>query len=190
MNYRSRNSFGFVQNRFGSCFTNLYPSIHFLNLRDLLFNLGGEDLDLVLLLRDGCLQILQFEIKHGLVAGVGNGLGLDAGGFTGISAGRTRGSRSNRQGAQPSIGIDPYHTGNPTEVVNVRTVDIADVADVIVLAKATVYARKVTDDNIVIDDGDPGPGHSAYGDVNTRHYAVLESQIANDCVVDSAGVPR
>ena len=71
------------------------PGIHFVNLRDLLLNPGGEDLYLVLLLRDGCLQILNFNIKRCLPGTVGNRLRPDGfgRGLTGISAGRSR-SRS------------------------------------------------------------------------------------------------
>ena len=38
------------------------------------------------------------------------------------------------------------------EVVNVRTIDVADIADVIFLTKATMHTRMVADDNIVTDD--------------------------------------
>jgi hypothetical protein len=71
----------------------------------------------------------------------------------------------------------------------VRTVDVADIADVIFLAKATVHTRMVTDDNIIVDEGDPGPGQCAYGNVIARRCAVLERLITNGCVVVSAGVP-
>ena len=164
-----------------------------LDLLDLLFNLGGEHLYLVLLLRDGCLQVLKFEIKHGLLGGVGNSLGLDAfGRFTGISARRSRSRSRSRSSkghcAQSSIGIDEHHTGNRAEVVNVRTIDVADIADVIFLAKATVHTRMVADDDIIIDDGDPRPGHCAYGNMSARAYTVLERRTTDACIVESAGV--
>ncbi|PYJ89373.1 MAG: hypothetical protein DME20_08315 [Verrucomicrobia bacterium] len=46
----------------------------FLNLRGLLFELGGETLYLFLLLRDDCLQVLNFAIEHSLLGPLGNGL--------------------------------------------------------------------------------------------------------------------
>src|SRR5262249_1500864 len=152
--------------------------IHFANLLDLLFNLGAERLYLILLLRNGRLQVLKVEIKHGLLRGFGNGLGLDAGRFTGISAARSRSRSSSikRHGAQPSIGIDAHQTGNRAEVVNVRTIDVADIADFVFLAKATVHTGMVADDDVVIDDGDPRPGHCAYGNMSARAYTVLERQ--------------
>src|SRR5262249_8794359 len=151
--------------------------IHFADLLDLLFNLGGEHLDLILLLRDGRLQVLKFEIKHGLPGSVGNGVGNSLGPdtfgrrFTGISAERSRSrswSSTERNCAKPSVGIDEHHTGNRVEVVNVRTIDVADIADEIFLAKTTVHAGMVADDDVAIDDGDPGPGHCAYGNVSAR----------------------
>ena len=57
----------------------------------LLFQLGGERLYLLLLLRDRGLQVLNCEIEHGLLGGIGNGLGLDAFGrkSTGIPSAAT-----------------------------------------------------------------------------------------------------
>ncbi len=69
--FRSRNSFRFVHNDFGRWLTHFELGIHFLDLRDLLFKLGGEHLYLVLLLRDGCLQALNFEISMACLAASG-----------------------------------------------------------------------------------------------------------------------
>jgi hypothetical protein len=52
---------------------------HFLDLRGLLLKLCRESLYLFVLLRDRCLQLLNFEIEHGLAAvfGIlGNSFGL------------------------------------------------------------------------------------------------------------------
>src|SRR5438034_7580620 len=46
-------------------------SAHFVNLLGLLSELGCESLYLFLLLRDRCLQLLNFVIEHGLVRGLG-----------------------------------------------------------------------------------------------------------------------
>ena len=43
---------------------------HLLDLRGLLFELACESLYLFLLLRDRCLQLLNFVIEHGLVLGL------------------------------------------------------------------------------------------------------------------------
>src|SRR5262249_5800515 len=149
----------------------LEPCIHFPDLRGLLFDLGGEDFYVVLLLRDDCVQTVDFEIEHGLPGAIGNGLGPGAGRFTRISDARSRRSKK-RYSAQPSIGIDEYHAGNVTEVVNVLTIDVADIADVIFLTKATVHTRLVANDDIVVDDHDPGPGRSAYRHVIARSHGV------------------
>jgi hypothetical protein len=45
-------------------------------------------------------------------------------------------------------------TGNPTGVVNVRTIDIADVANGI-FWPTTVHTGMVADDDVIIDNGDP-----------------------------------
>src|SRR6266404_9348273 len=91
---RSRNSFRFVYNDLRRWLLHFESDIHFVDLLDLLFNSGGKHLYLVLLLQDGCLEVLKFEVKHGLPGTIGNGLGLDpffGRGFSGISAGRSRG---------------------------------------------------------------------------------------------------
>jgi hypothetical protein len=68
----------FVDNHFGRRLSHFELGIRFLDLRGVLFELGGERLYLLLLLRDRCPQVLNFEIEHGLVGSVGNGLGPDA----------------------------------------------------------------------------------------------------------------
>jgi hypothetical protein len=47
-----------------------------LDLRGLLFQLSSERLDLLLLLRHGTPQLLDFAIERGLLGGIGNDLGL------------------------------------------------------------------------------------------------------------------
>ncbi len=79
-------------------------------------------------------------------------------------------------------------TGKSRHIVNVRTPDVADIADVIFLAKATVHPIVVADDNIIIDAGDPRPGQSAYAHVVAGVHAVLERQITDGRVVGSTGV--
>ena len=67
--------------------------------------------------------------------------------------------------------------------------DVIDKAAVIHLAKTDwVHTRVVSNDNVILDDGDPRPGHSAYGHVTAVGSAVLERQITDGCVVVSAGV--
>ena len=80
---------GFIRNHFGRRLVHFECGVGFLDLGGVLFQLGGERLDLLLLLRDRCSQVLNFQIEHGLLCGVGNGLGRDAGRFTGISAAAT-----------------------------------------------------------------------------------------------------
>ena len=46
-------------------------SAHVLNLGGLLFDLGCENIYLFLLLRDRCLQLLNFVVEHGLVRRLG-----------------------------------------------------------------------------------------------------------------------
>ena len=70
------NSFRFIHNHFGRRLTHFELGVRFLDLRSLLFKLGCERLYLLLLLRDRRPQVLNFEIEHGLLGGVGNGLGL------------------------------------------------------------------------------------------------------------------
>src|SRR5882724_6692165 len=181
-NFFSTNSVRFVHNHFGLWLIHFELGTRFLDLRSVLFQLRGEPLYLLLLLRDRGSQVLNFQIKPGLLSGMGNGLGLDARGFTGIPAG------SNGHCAQPSIGIDEHDPGNPVRVVNVRTIDVADIADASFLAKATVHTIVVADDNVIIDVSDPRPGQSAYAYVVVGVHAVLERQITDGRVVGSTGV--
>ena len=127
-------------------------SAHFLDLRSLLFELGRENLYLFLLLRGRCLQVLNFAVQHGFAVGLWNRFGL--GGL-----GR-KWSSSDYYRAQSSIGIDQHEPSYPAHVVNVRTIDVLDIADVIFLAKATVHTRPVANDDIVIGGGDTIPGVS------------------------------
>ena len=154
----------------------------FLDLRGVLFQLGGERLYLLLLLRDGCLQVLNCAIEHGLLGGIGNGLGPD------VAFGRksTRIGSIGSDRAQSSIGIDHHHSGRGGG--NRRTENIVDSAPVTDLAKYTVHTRVVADDDIVIDAGDTRPGHAAHGNVLTVADVTLERLIADGCVVASGGV--
>jgi hypothetical protein len=88
----------------------------------------------------------------------------------------------------PTFHRSTSDTGNP-EVVNVRTIDVADIADVIFLTKATMHTRMVADDNIVIDERDPRSSHAAYHNVIVRGYAVLERRTTDGRVVVSAPIP-
>ena len=80
---------------------------HFLDLRCLLLRLGGESLYLFVLLRDRSLQLLNFEIEHGLVAvfeiTLGNGVGLAWG--SGLELGLRNG-----YGQPVSIGIGKHRS--------------------------------------------------------------------------------
>src|SRR5262249_44983963 len=112
-------------------------------------------------------------------------------GLNGISAGRSRSrgwTSPDGHCAQSTIGIDAHHTGDSAEVVNVRAIDVADIADVIFLAKTTVHTRMMADDDVIIDDGDPRPGPCAYGNMSVRAYAVLKRRSADACIVESACV--
>src|SRR5690349_14590661 len=75
----------FVRDYLRRRFTHFKLRAHLLDLRCLLFLLGrelrclffqlrSESLYLLLLPRDGCLQLLNFVIEHGLLGGFGNGL--------------------------------------------------------------------------------------------------------------------
>ena len=151
-------------------------------MRILLFNLGGERLYLLLLLRNGCLQTLNCLIQHGLLGGIGNGLGPDAAfGRKSTRIGSIHGDR-----AQSSIGIDHHHSGRGGG--NRRTGNIVDSAPVTDLAKNTVHTRVVADDDIVIRGGDTRSGHAAQGNVIARGYVALERLITDGCVVVSGGV--
>src|SRR5438552_9415321 len=96
----------FVHNHFGCRLIHFELVVRFLDLRGVLFQLGCERLYLLLLLRDGCLQALNCLIEHGLLGGVGNGLGPDAAFWRkSTQVGSIRGDR-----AQSSIGIDYDHS--------------------------------------------------------------------------------
>ena len=133
---------------------------HFLDLRGLLFELGCQ-------IRDNGFQFLNFAIEHGLLGGVGNGLGLDA-----LGRKSTRIGSIDRERAQPSIGIDEHKSGRPSG--NRRTRDVVDKASVTYLAKNTVHTRVVADDDIVIGYGETRSGHSAHGHVVAGADATLE----------------
>ena len=92
------------------------------------------------------------------LAAVGNSLGLDAFGR------RFTRDWVRQDGAPcPIFHRDRRSTTRAiaAEVINVRTIDIADIADVTFLAKTTVHTRMMADDDVIIDDGDPRPGHCA-----------------------------
>ena len=166
------------------------PGVHFelgarfVDLRSLLFELGGERLYLLLLLRDGCLQALNCAIEHGLPGGVGNGLRPNA----------AFGRKSTRIGsigadrAQSSIGINHHNSGRRGG--NRRTEDVVDSAPVTDLAKNTVHTRVVADDDIVIGGGDTRAGHAAQDNVIARGYAAHKRLITDCCVAVSGGVGR
>ena len=137
---------------FGRRLTHFELGVHFLDLRSVLFELGGERLYLLLLLRGRCPQVLNFEIERRLLgSGIGNGLGPDAAfGRKSTRIGSIHGDR-----AQSSIRIDHHHSGRGGG--NRRTKDIVDRAPVTDLAKNTVHTRVVTDDDIVIAVVIPDP---------------------------------
>jgi hypothetical protein len=114
-----------------------------LDLRGLLFELGRE-------IRDSGFQFLNFAIEHGLLGGIGGGLGLDA-----LGRKSSRIGSIDRERAQPSIGIDEHKSGRPGG--NRRTSDVVDKAPVTYLAKNTVDTRVVANDDIVIGYGDTRP---------------------------------
>ena len=68
----------FVHNHFYRRLTHFKLRIYFLDLRDLLFQVACERRYLLLLVRDCCLQVLNFEIEHGLLGSGGNGWGPGA----------------------------------------------------------------------------------------------------------------
>ena len=59
----------FVRDYLWRRFAHFNPGAHFLDLCGLLLELDRESLYLFLLLRDRCLQLLNFVIEHGLVLG-------------------------------------------------------------------------------------------------------------------------
>jgi len=139
---------------------------HLLDLCGLLSELRRESLYLFMLLRDRCLQLLNFAIEHGLLGALGN-VGLGGFGRKSTRVGSIHGER-----AQPSIGIDEHESeGRPA---NRRTEDVVDKAPVTYLAKNTVDTRQVADDDIVIDGGDTRPGQSAHDHVVAGGLAALE----------------
>ena len=120
-------------------------------------------------------------IEHGLLGGVGNGLGPDAFGRKSTRGGSIGGDR-----AQSSIGIDHHHSGRRGG--NRRTMDIVDKAPVTFLAKNSVHTGVMADDDIIIGSSDTRAGHAAYGNVIARGFAALERLITDGCVVVSGGV--
>ena len=145
-------------------------------MRGVLFQLGRERLYLLLLLGDGCLQALNRVIEHGLLGGVGNGLGPDAFGRKSTRGGSIGGGR-----AQSSIGIDHHHKGRSGG--NRRIMDIVDKAPVTFLAKNAVHTGVMADDDIIIGRSDTRPSHVANGNVIARGFAALERLITDGCVV-------
>src|SRR5262245_6682168 len=188
VNFPGRKSFTFIQNRSCRRLTHFELGIHFLDLRDLLFELGGERFYLLLLLPylllllpDRCLQLLNLKVEHRLLGGVGNGLGQDAFGRKSTRIGPVRDDRT-----QSSIGIDHHESG--CGCGNGRTRDIVNKAPVTFLAKHTVHTRVMADDDIIVGGGDTRPGHCAQGNVIARGYAALERLSTDGRVVVSGGI--
>src|SRR5438552_2965295 len=171
----------FVHNHFGCRLIHFELVVRFLDLRGVLFQLGGERFYLLLLLRDGCLQALNCLIEHGLLGGIGNGLGPNAFGRRSTQVGSIGGDR-----AQSAIGINHHHSGRGGG--NRGTGDIIDKAPVTFLAKNTVHTRVVADDDIIVGGGDTRPSHCAYGNVIARGFAALERLITDRGVVVSGGI--
>ena len=152
-----------------------------LDLRCLLFELGRENLYLFPLLRDRCLQLLNFEIEHGLLGALRN-----------VGLGRGLGRKSTRVGsidgerAQPSIGIDEH--GSEGSGVNRRTEDVVDKAPVTYLAKNTVDTRVAADDDVVIDGGETGAGFAADADVVGTRLVVPERSPTEGFVIGTGCV--
>ena len=155
---------------------------HFLDLRGLLFKLGRENLYLFLLLRDLCLQLLNFAIEHGLLGAFGNvGLG-------GLGRKSTRVGSIDGERAQPSIGIDEHEQIRPGG--NRRTVDVVDKAPVTYLAKNTVDTIVVADDDIVIGGSDTIPGVVTYTHVRIVVGGYKERVITDGCVKGARTSPQ
>jgi len=113
-------------------FAHFHLIAHLLDLRGLLFEVGRENL--YLLLRDRCLQLLNFEIELGLPRHLAERrAGLRVG--KKIPPGRS----IDGERAQPSIGIDKHDSGRPGG--NRRTEDVVDKAPVTYLPKNTVDTR-------------------------------------------------
>ena len=136
---------------------------------------------MLLSLRERYLQLLNFEIEHGLFGGVGNGLGPDAFGRQ-----STRAWTFGRNRAQSPIGIDHHHSGRSCG--NRCTVDIVNKAPVTFLPKNTVHTRVMADDDIVIGDGNTRSGLSAYAYVVARGFVAHKRHITDGRVVVSARV--
>src|SRR5207253_4245926 len=172
----------FIDDHFGGGLIHFERGARFLDLGGVVFQLGGERRYLLMLLRDCCLQVLNCAMKHGLFDGIGNGLGPD------VAFGRksTRVVSIGGGRAQSSVGVDHHHSSRGGG--NRRTEDIINGAPVTDLTKDTVHARVVTNDDIVIDAGDTGPGHAAYGNVLTVAEVTLERLITDGCVVASGSV--
>ena len=172
----------FVHNHFGCRLTHLDLSVYFLDLCSLFLHLGREPLYLFLVLRDCCLQAFNYAIEHGLLGSVGNGLGSD------VAFGRksTRVVSIGGGRAQSAVGVDHHHSSRGRG--NRRTKDVVDKAPVTFLAEYTVHSRMVANDDIVIDAGDTGPGHAAYGNVITVAEVTLERLITDGCVGASGSV--
>jgi hypothetical protein len=122
-------------------FAQFHLIAHLLDFRGLLFELGRENLYLFPLLRDRCLQLLNFEIEHGLLGalrnvGLGGGLGRKS----------TRVGSIDGERAQPSIGIDKHDSCRRGG--NRRTEDVVDKAPVTYLPKNTVDTRVLASDYV------------------------------------------
>src|SRR6266516_2293429 len=157
----------FIRDRSRCCLVQFHLGAHLLDLRGLLFELGRENLYLFPLLRDRCLQLLNFEIEHGLLralrnVGPGGGLGRKS----------TRVGSIDGERAQPSIGIDEHDSCRPGG--NRRTEDVVDKAPVTYLAKNTVNTRVAADDDVVIDGGETSAGFAADADVVGTRLVVPE----------------
>ena len=172
----------FIDDHLGQRLIHFEHGACFLDLDGVVFQLGGERRYLLLLLRGRCLQAFNYMIEHCLFGGIVNGLGPDAA-FGGKS---TRIVSIGGGRAQSSIGVDHHHSGRGGE--NRRTKDVVDKAPVTFLAEYTVHSRMVANDDIIIDAGNTGSRHAAYGDVITVAEVTLERLIADGCVVASGGV--
>src|SRR5438874_13728783 len=172
----------FIDDHSGGGLIHFERRARFLDLRGVVFQLGGERRYLLLLLRDCCLQALDCAIEHGLFGGIGYGLGPEAAFWR--KSTRIRSIGSGR--AQSPIGIDHHHSSRGGG--NRRTENIINGAPVTDLTKDTVHARVMTNDDIVIHAGDTGPGHAAYGNVITVAEVTLERLIADGCVGASGSV--
>src|SRR5438552_6730874 len=172
----------FIDDHSGGGLIRFERGARFVDLRGVVFQLGGERRYLLLLLRDCCLQAFNYAIEHGLPGGIGNGLGPD------VAFGRksTRVVSIGGGRAQSAVGVDHHHSSRGGG--NRRTKDVVDKAPVTFLAEYTVHSRTVSNDDIVIDAGDTGPGHAAYGNVITVAEVTLERLITDGCIGASGSV--